>query len=250
LEKRVEPQKVALFVIGEEVLRGEVEDKNTPYFIRELHDLGVTISIACILPDSIHVISQLIAAFLDDVDYLILTGGIGPTPDDVTREAVAFALGLPLVTDLYAKRVLEDFYGDDISEARMKMAIVPVGSELIPNPVSSAPGFLCGKVMVFPGIPELIEKMFPMARKFFKKVSITRGIFYLKSGESTFSDIMEGLMDKYGDLSIGSYPSFAPGYRVRIVVRGTEVEKVTRCIMDFEQELLERGIEIIKKEYE
>ncbi len=237
-------------MIGDEVLKGEVEDKNTSFFIEEFKDFGVSVHIASILPDSIEVISSMIRAFLDEVDYVILTGGIGPTPDDVTREAVAQALGVPLVTDLHAKRLLGDFYGDETNEIRMKMAVVPVGSELIPNPVSVAPGFVAGKVIVFPGIPELIRKMYPFVKQYFKRVQVTKGILYLKKGESSFSDIMEELMENYPTLSIGSYPTFAPGYRVRIVVRGYDVETVTRCVADFEESLGNREIEVIKKEFE
>lgn len=242
-----ELQKIALFIIGDEVLKGEVLDQNTLFFIEEFNKIGVEIAMATILPDNVLVITKFIRAVLDDVDYVIMTGGIGPTPDDVTREAVAKALGVSLITDPEAKRALENYYGEGLYKARLKMAEVPEGSMLIPNPISAAPGFISGKVMVFPGIPRLIENMFPFVKKYFRMVTVRKGIIYLSAGESTYSDIMKDLMEKYADLSIGSYPTVESGYIARVVIRGNDIESVKNFITDFEDKLGERNIDVQKK---
>lgn len=243
-------QKISLCVIGDEVLKGEVSDENTRFFIREFNNMGVEVAMAAVIPDEVEVISNFIKRAVDEVDYVVITGGIGPTPDDVTREAVAMALGVPLVIDLAARETLESYYGQRIHEARLKMAMVPENSTLIPNPMSAAPGFITGKVIVFPGIPELIEIMFPFVKQFFRKVPVRKGTVFLSAGESTYSDIMSELMGEYKDLSVGSYPSIKKGYRARVVIRGNDIERVKKWVEDFEDKLGKRRIDVEKKMFE
>lgn len=245
-----EHQRVAVLVIGDEVLKGEVPDRNTLFFIEEFDRMGVEILMAAVLPDKVSVIVKFIRTVIDDVDYVIITGGIGPTPDDVTREGVSEALGVSLVTDPTAKNILEDYYGRALEGARLKMAEVPEGSILIPNPVSAAPGFIKDKVMVFPGIPQLIEKMFPFVKTFFKQSDVRRGFIYLKAGESAYSDIMKEVMHDYRELSVGSYPTIESGYKARVVIRGTDMERIKECVTDFEKRLSERRIDVQKKMFE
>lgn len=250
MEKSGKEQSVAIFIIGDEVLLGEVKDRNTGFFLDQFNEMGVSVFMTAILPDRIDVISRYINAVYHDVDYVILTGGIGPTPDDVTRESVATALGVPLVENPVARKCLEGFYGDSMNMARLKMATVPQGAMLIDNPVSKAPGFIAGKVMVFPGIPGLIGEMFPQIKKYFQKNDLKRGIIYLRSGESTISDILSGLIEKFSALSIGSYPSFESNYRVRVVIRGREGSLVRRCVDEFLSMGEKEGIDIIGTSFE
>lgn len=240
-------QRIALLIVADEVLKGEVPDRNTLFFIDEFNRMGVEILLTATLPDDVDVIAKFIRNVIDDVDYVILTGGIGPTPDDVTREAVALALGIDLVTDPMAKNTLEAYYGVELHEARLKMATFPEGSTLIPNPISAAPGFISGKVMVFPGIPRLIELMFPSVKKYFKTSEVKRGEIYLQAGESSYSDIMKEVMEEYKELSVGSYPTFESGYKARVVIRGKDFDRIQKCVTDFEKRLRERSIDVQKK---
>lgn len=243
-------QRIALFVIADEVLKDEVLDLNTRFFIEELNKIGVEILIAAVLPDNVPSITKFIKAVIDEVDYVILTGGIGPTPDDVTREAVSEALGISLITDPDAERILEEYYGGKLHGERLRMARVPEGSLLIPNPISGAPGFVNGKVMVFPGIPSMVKTMFPFVKKYFKDVAVRRAVFYLKAGESSYSDIMREVVQKYSSLSVGSYPTVECGYKARIVIRGKDLDAIKECVNHFENRLSERNIDVQEKFFE
>ncbi len=241
---------MALGIIGDEVLKGEVEDRNTSYFIKQFGDMGVEVFCAMILPDEIEVISEFIRFVRSRVDFLILTGGIGPTPDDVTREAVSVALGRKLILHPGAEEALKGYYGNRLNEARLKMAMLPEGSTLIDNPMSGAPGFMVENILVFPGIPALIEEMFPKVQFLFRCASVRKGIIFLDSGESAFSELMGEIMRDFPSLSVGSYPSWERGYRVRVVIRGTDGEEVKRCVEEFVRRCEEIGINVKGTEYE
>ncbi|RMG59661.1 MAG: competence/damage-inducible protein A [Deltaproteobacteria bacterium] len=250
MEKPAVPQSVALGIIGDEVLKGEVEDKNTSFFIKRFREIGVDVLCVMILPDRIDMISDFVRTMRERVDFVILTGGIGPTPDDITRDAVAKALGRELILHPGAEKKLREFYGDRLTDSRLNMAMLPDGASLIENPVSGAPGFMVENILVFPGIPSLIEEMFPQVRPLFRGTSFHKGIVYMESGESSYSDIMERLMKEFPSLSIGSYPSLEGGYRVRLVVRGQDGEEVRRCVEKFVTLCRERGLTVKETVYE
>jgi molybdopterin-biosynthesis enzyme MoeA-like protein len=163
--------------------------------------------------------------YLAEVDLLILTGGIGPTPDDITREAVAIVAGMPLVVHSEAKACLETYYGDRMNGNRMVMAKVPEGAVLIPNPVSGAPGFLVSRMAVFPGIPRLLQEMFVWIKPF----------------------VMRETIADFPGVSIGSYPLLEGEYRVRIVFRSEDFPRAAASADFFTERMRAAGMEINRR---
>ena len=168
-----------------------------------------------------------------EVHLRFTTGGIGPTHDDITAECVALAFGVELVLDPDAVERLKRG-GRPLNEARLKMARVPHGSELVDNPVSNAPGFRIGNVFVFAGIPSIARAMFASAVPM-----LSRGLpiqsaavdVYLREGD--FAEVLENIQKKYADVEIGSYPFNRDGqYGATLVARGTDKPLIARVIAE------------------
>ena len=171
----------------------------------------------------------MIVATVNDVrrrfDYVFTTGGIGPTHDDITAQCIADAFGVPLILHPDAKRLLETHYpAGHLNEARMRMAMVPEGAALLPNPISRAPGFRIGNVFVLPGVPSIMQGIFEQLRyrlvggdKVLSR-SVSCGL-----GEGVLAQDLAALQDRFADVEIGSYPYFRRGdFGVTLVLRGTD----------------------------
>ena len=153
----------ALVVIGNEILSGRTKDANVSYLARQLTALGIQLAEVRMVRDEERAIIAAVNTLRASHNYVFTTGGIGPTHDDITCEAVARAFNLPYRIHPEAKRILEDFYRDtgrELNEARMRMAYTPEGATLIDNPVSRAPGFRVENVHVLAGIPAVMRAMF------------------------------------------------------------------------------------------
>ena len=143
--------RVGIVILGDEVLKGEIREANLAYMIPLLAEWGAETALCAILPDDIPVVVRHLRRFREEVDLLVLTGGIGPTPDDIARDAVAEVAGVPLIVHPEAKAALEARpYKGSNPEYRMLMAQVPKGATLIPNPLSPAPGFFIDRMAIFP----------------------------------------------------------------------------------------------------
>ena len=217
----------AIIVIGNEILSGRTKDKNINYLANKLVKRGIALLEVRVIPDVQDVIISTLHETKDKFTYVFTTGGIGPTHDDITSLSVAKAFDVPLVTNKEAYSLLEDRYGaDDFTQPRRKMAHTPKGAELIPNPVSVAPGFIIDNVYVMAGVPVVMQAM------------VDHVIPTLKGGEPVLSNsvpsrfpesvIAEGLgdiQDKYqsSGVDIGSYPYFRDGHLgVNVVVRASD----------------------------
>ncbi len=243
--------KVGIVILGDEVLKGEVREANLAYMLPLLSDWGAETVLCAILPDKVPVVVRHLKAYLEETDLLILTGGIGPTPDDITRDAVAEVAGVPLVLNEEAKAALlsRPFKGGD-PRYRMLMAHVPEGAQLIPNPLSGAPGFHIGRMAVFPGIPLLLQAMFPWVKPLVAGSRKTRIMLFSMAPESAFAGIMEVLMGTYPDVGIGSYPLTEGEYRVRVVFRGDGYARTAECAGRFEEKLAGAGYRVLRREEE
>ena len=241
----VEPASRALVVLlGSELLTGEVSDENLPYLARELFELGVELTLALVLPDQVELAARLIAPLYPQVDHLITPGGIGPTPDDLTRELVCKLLDLPLVENPAARRLIEQFYGPRLTPERLRMALLPQGAEPIPSPSGGLPGFAVDKFICLPGIPGLVREMFPAVQERLRTAPFHRRSLEVRLGESQLAPLLRRLENSFPDLAIGSYPHCGPdGWRTRIVVRGKDPARVGRCMAE-----LSRGISQLEGE--
>ena len=243
--------RVGIVILGDEVLKGEVREANLAHMLPLLSEWGAETVLCAVLPDKIPVVVRHLKSYLEEADLLILTGGIGPTPDDITRDAVAEVAGVRLVLNEEAKEALDSHphKGGD-PRYRMLMAHVPEGADLIPNPLSGAPGFHIHRMAVFPGVPLLLQAMFPWVKPLVAGSRKTRISLYSMAGESSFAGIMGELMASYPDVGIGSYPLTEGGYRVRVVFRGDGYARTAECAGRFEEKLAGAGHRILRREEE
>ena len=217
----------ALLIIGNEILSGRTKDANLQFLALHLNELGVRLMEARVIPDVEATIIATINECRAKFDYVITTGGIGPTHDDITADCVAKAFGLPIGPHPEAMRRMTAHYqrmGTEFNDARQRMARTPEGATLIDNPVSTAPGFQIGNVFVLAGVPMIVEAMFKsfQHRLVGGKPMLSRTV-RIDLPEGTIAEPLRQLQERYGDLEIGSYPAFRMGkISTGLVLRGTE----------------------------
>lgn len=243
----------ALVLIGNELLSGRTQDANMQYLSRRLTEVGIRLVEARVVRDVQEDIIVAINALRKRATYVFTTGGIGPTHDDITAAAVAAAFEVPLIPHPEAVRRLTEYFrarGVDANAARMRMANTAEGAELINNPVSVAPGFRMGNVFVLAGVPKImqamLEEVIPALNRGAPILSTTV-VCNLPEGQVAAG--LEEIQARYPDLDIGSYPGKdAHGFRVSLVVRGTELDRVDqaahsikRLITDLSGSILDDG---------
>lgn len=240
-------KRVGIVVLGDEVLKAEVNEANIAFMLPLLNEWGAEVALCAILPDHVPTVVRHLRAYLEETDLLILTGGIGPTPDDITRDAVAQAANVPLVVHPDAKAALEAFYGDRLNPHRLLMAQVPEGATLIPNPLSGAPGFLVGRMAAFPGIPRLLREMFGWIRPYVAGKRKSRVTLFSQAPESRYAGIMGEVQTAFPDVGIGSYPTVDSEYRVRIVFRADDLARARACADAFTARLRDAGMDVVRR---
>src|SRR6266478_4411945 len=157
------PEMVAACVLisGNEILSGRTQDANLAFLAQGLNDAGIRLREARVIPDDTETIIATVNEARGKFDYVFTTGGIGPTHDDITAPSIARAFGVKLIVHPEAKRILESHYPPGgLNEARLRMAQVPEGASLLPNPISRAPGFRIANVFVLPGVPQIMQAIF------------------------------------------------------------------------------------------
>jgi molybdenum cofactor synthesis domain-containing protein len=214
-----------VLVIGNEILSGRTQDENLGFLARELNEAGIRLREARVIPDVPEVIIATVNEVRRQFDYVFTTGGIGPTHDDITAQSMADAFEVRLVVHPEARRLLETHYpAGHLNEARLRMAMVPEGAALLPNPISRAPGFQIGNVFVLPGVPSIMQGIFEQLK--YRLVGgekmLSRSVS-CRLGEGNLATDLAALQDRYPDLEIGSYPYFRRGdFGVTLVLRGTD----------------------------
>jgi molybdenum cofactor synthesis domain-containing protein len=223
----------ALLVIGDEILSGRTKDQNIFYIADYLAKIGIDLCEARIVPDAASEIIAAVNALRRRYDYLFTTGGIGPTHDDITADAVAAALGAEISEDPRAIELLLTLIKpEDMNEARRRMARIPHGAKLIENRISKAPGFWIENVIVLAGIPAIMQVMLDaIAPQLMRGTPvIAETIFAGNLREGSYAAALEELSAKNPELTFGSYPAFRDGrFHNEIVVRGKEAAKVAEA---------------------
>src|SRR5246500_6046393 len=218
-----------VLIIGNEILSGRTPDANLAFLARGLTELGIRLREARVIPDDTDVIVSTVNTVRPSFDYVFTTGGIGPTHDDITAQSVADAFGVPLIVHPEARRLLETHYPPGhLNEARLRMAMVPEGAALLPNPISRAPGFQIGNVHVLPGVPSIMQGIFEQLK--YRLVGgdklLSRSVS-CHLAEGTLANDLGALQERYPDVEIGSYPYFRRGdFGVTLVLRGTDRERL------------------------
>ena len=230
-----EPLKAALIVIGNEILSGRTQDTNTQWVAERLLSRGIALAEVRVVPDIEARIIEAVNAVRGIYDYVFTTGGIGPTHDDITAASVAKAFGVELYAHPDARRLMEEHYGSkDLSPARLKMALIPKGADLIPNPVSGAPGFVIGNVHVMAGVPKIMQAMLENTLPLLKEgAAIFSNTVACALRESEIADRLSALQDRYKEVDIGSYPQYRPGpHNLNLVLRSTYKDRLAEATRD------------------
>ena len=241
----------ALAVIGDEILSGRTQDKNVAQVALWLNQHGIRLAEVRIVPDDIGRIAAAVNELRAAHDYLFTTGGIGPTHDDITVDAMAHAFGVPVVIHPEARRILDDYYRDrpgGLTEARLRMARVPEGAELLPNPSSGAPGVKMGNVYIMAGVPGIAASMLEALTGKLEGgkpiVSVTVGA---RAPESDVADMMRETEEANPGVAIGSYPFFRDGrYGSNFVIRSEDGELAKRTGAELSSKLRNAGYEPVE----
>lgn len=225
----------AILVIGNEILSGRTQDANVAFLGRELAARGITLAEVRIVRDDRAAIIAALDALRSAHTYVFTSGGIGPTHDDITSEAVAAAFGVPLVRDAEAVRRLQSRYGEgELNAARLKMAEVPAGATLIDNPVSQAPGFRVGNVFVMAGVPAVLRAMFDGIRPTLAEgPAVLSATLTMAAREGDIADGLTAIQNRHPRVEVGSYPSFNDGRPlVAVVARGVDPAELDQVMAE------------------
>lgn len=202
-----------ILIIGNEVLSGRTQDANLGFLATSLNDLGIQVSEARVIRDDRQIIADAVNETRRRDDYVLTTGGIGPTHDDITSESIALAFGLPYDRNAEAEAILRAYYKpEDITEERLSMADMPEGAVLIDNPVSRAPGFQIENVFVLPGVPRIMRDMFQgMAHRLTGGTPMLSRSITAELPEGELAAPLGVLQNRFPDVEMGSYPFFQGG---------------------------------------
>jgi len=232
----------AMLAIGDELLSGRTRDKNVGHLATALTLQGIDLKEVRIVSDDEDDIVAAVNALRERYDYVFTSGGIGPTHDDITADAIASAFAIEIDHDPRAIAILEPFYRErdlEFTAARMRMARIPTGAELITNKVSMAPGFIVDNVHVMAGVPSIfqamLEEVLPTLEGGVKMLSQSVECAF---GEGTIGDRLGEIQKSHPETSIGSYPRFdGKVYSTQIVVRSRSQEKITDAVEDIHASL-------------
>lgn len=217
----------SILTIGNELVSGDVPNTNGSWLAKRLAPLGVSVRMVAALPDEIEQIAEFVRGETPRVDFLLVTGGLGGTPDDLTRESIAHAFGVPQteVPELAAE--LRARYRRD-PEYAARWAHLPHGSRPLANPLGGAPGFAIENVYVLPGLPAEMEAMFDAIAEEFRRgspIGTWRRVYRLRESEIAGAMVEAG--DRWPGVLIGSYPTFGPdGPTVEVVVKSRDADEL------------------------
>ncbi len=237
----------ALIVIGDEILSGRTHDKNIAQVASWLQVQGIRLAEVRVVSDDMDAIVEAVNILRARNDYLFTTGGIGPTHDDITVDAVAKALGVEVVIHPEARRVLEEYYAsrDGINEARLRMARVPEGADLIPNRMSAAPGIKIENIHLMAGVPVITAQMLDALTG-----TLAGGAQLLTETiggwikESEVADLLREVEKAHAGCQIGSYPFFRDGKTgANFVIRSTSADELASCVDTLCEGLGELGLD-------
>jgi molybdenum cofactor synthesis domain-containing protein len=224
-----------IIVIGNEILSGKVTDTNAPFLARELRALGVDLKRILTIPDELDEIAAAVREFGPRFDIVFTSGGVGPTHDDVTMAGIALGLGRHVIRHPIIESRLREFYKEHVNEARLKMAEVPEGAELLVDGRLGFPTIKCDNFYILPGIPELFEQKFETLKDRFSATPYTLRVVYTREGEGVIAEHLNATLVKFPELLLGSYPKMGhPEYSVKLTLESKDpayVESALRHLL-------------------
>lgn len=241
----------AVLIIGDEILSGRTQDTNLRDIAKYLGVLGVDLAEARTVPDVLDEIVAALNALRERYDYVVTTGGIGPTHDDITADAVAAAFGVELIEHPEIIAMMTARWGGvELNAARRRMARVPVGGELVKNPVQGPPGFTIRNVFVLAGVPTIMRGMLEDVgwRLRGGTVTVARTVRVEGSGEGVIAEPLEAVAKAHPDMSLGSYPFFGDGvYGSNLVLRSRDPEELARALDELVAALKAAGVDNVRE---
>jgi len=236
----------AVLLIGDEILSGRTKDRNLGFIADYLFALGIDLEEARVVPDIESEIVAAVNALRARYSYVFTTGGIGPTHDDITADSIAKAFGVGIDVDERALAPMRAYFerrGVELTPARLRMARIPFGAELVENSVSIAPGFMLGNVIVMAGVPQIMQVMLLAATKFLKtgKKMLSSAID-LRRPEGEIAGLFGELQKRYPDVPMGSYPFYRDGKPgTQLVLRSTDAARLAEAEAELKIQLTARG---------
>ena len=238
----------AVLVIGDEILSGRTKDQNIGWIADHLTAIGIQLKEVRVVPDEEAEIVGAVNALRARYTYLFTTGGIGPTHDDITADCVAKAFGARIDVDPRALALMKPYYekrGIELTPARLRMARLPEGSELVENQVSIAPGFKIGNVIVMAGVPKIMQVMLdavtPMLKTGRKMLSDQIELF---RPEGEIADLFGAHQKEFPDVAMGSYPFQRDGriFGTNLVLRSTDATRLAAALAGLKAKLAAKGM--------
>lgn len=230
----------AMLVIGDEILSGRTRDVNAHFLAVELTAVGIDLNEIRVVSDDPEAIIAAVRALSGGFDYVFTSGGIGPTHDDITADCIAQAFDRSIDVRADARAILQAHYdrnGLELNDARLRMARIPEGADLIDNPVSSAPGFIVKNVHVMAGVPSIFQAMVAgVLPELSGGAPLLSRTMRVVRGEGDIASPLSKFADRYDDLSVGCYPFQKDGvYGANLVVRGTDETRLDHAFSELEE---------------
>jgi molybdenum cofactor synthesis domain-containing protein len=220
-----------IVIIGNEVLSGKTQDINSHFFCTELRQLGVEVQKIATIQDEIDLIGREVAEFSKRFDFVFTSGGVGPTHDDVTIEGVALGFGVKVVRHPEIEGRMRQRLGSELNEARLRMANVPDGAELLCSDAPFAPIVNIRNVYIFPGIPKILQERFHAIKERFRDTPYYLKNVYVRHGEGIIASTLNDLLAKFPELMLGSYPVLdLPDYKVKVTLESKDAEYLDRAL--------------------
>jgi molybdenum cofactor synthesis domain-containing protein len=235
----MEPFGVAGLVIGNEVLTAKVTEANGAWMIKRLRERGVPLRAVHVVADEVDEIVETLMMARRRARWVVTSGGIGPTHDDVTIRAVALALGRKVVRMPEIETAVRAHYGERLTPQALRLAEAPEGSELVSHPSARYPVVACEGVFMLPGVPELFKLQLESVMPRFEAAPVVLGVLYLCLPEPPIAGVLDSIALAHPEVAIGSYPTFDPdaGYRTKITVEHGHQKCVDEVMGKLEKQL-------------
>lgn len=229
----------AIIVIGDEILSGRTKDKNIGYIADHCTNIGIQLKEVRIVPDEEDVVVDAVNTLRAKYSYVFTTGGIGPTHDDITADCIAKAFGVGIDVDQRALDLMLPAYkarGVEVTPARLRMARIPDGADLVENSISTAPGFMIGNVITMAGIPNIMQVMLDAVTPRLRKGRMMHSIAIdVNQPEGGIADLLKAHQANYPDVAMGSYPTMKDNKPcTQLVLRSIDADRLS----DAHQKLL------------
>jgi molybdenum cofactor synthesis domain-containing protein len=224
------PKTAAIIIIGNEILSGKVEDRNSAYLACGLRELGVDVRRVSVIPDEVDTIAEEVARFSQDYDVVFTSGGVGPTHDDVTMQGVAQAFGLGLVRNEGIAAIITESCGGDANMPTLRMADLPDGADLIEGDGLRFPAVVVRNVYIFPGIPEYLVRKFEAIKERFRSEPFVLKKIYINEEECLIAPALDTLVEEFPSIDVGSYPKVGlRDYKVVVTLESTDPESLAKA---------------------